>query len=428
MSHFTVLVIGENPEQQLAPYQENNMGDCPPEFMEFFDIEDDCRREYGEDSVESVVVTADWVEKQARMLTTTDYAKRVDATLQQLQAGIKEGKTEFFLAPWDDLFRIPGTFGNGGGSHEAPSDLERREVPFKNLFPTFEAFMAEWHGHEERNAETGRYGYYENPNAKWDWYQIGGRWSGFFKVKPIRLLADASSLKTFGFSSAEIETLVKKYQTDRATFNRLVAKYSGKSKEIAQAIENLLAPVFPKDAKKGERSWCNENAEISQDRVDQLRKRDLDLEGMYTEAEKSATEAYDLLEAATQGIASPKPFEDFLKDFSDRETGLKAWWEHPWVSAISQSKNLTLPLFGPSADEYFCVHNGGRESFVRKARLNSISTYALLVGGKWYARGEMGWFGCSRDAKSEQEWLEEFHDLLALVSDDTLLTVVDCHI
>lgn len=26
--------------------------------------------------------------------------------------------------------------------------------------------------------ETGLHGYWENPNAKWDWYQIGGRWNG----------------------------------------------------------------------------------------------------------------------------------------------------------------------------------------------------------------------------------------------------------
>lgn len=26
--------------------------------------------------------------------------------------------------------------------------------------------------------KTGKRGYWENPNAKWDWYQIGGRWNG----------------------------------------------------------------------------------------------------------------------------------------------------------------------------------------------------------------------------------------------------------
>lgn len=40
MSHFAVLVIGENVEKQLAPYQENNMGDCPEQYLSFVEDED----------------------------------------------------------------------------------------------------------------------------------------------------------------------------------------------------------------------------------------------------------------------------------------------------------------------------------------------------------------------------------------------------
>lgn len=37
MSHFCVLVVGEDVKKQLAPYQENNMGDCPGEFQKLLD-------------------------------------------------------------------------------------------------------------------------------------------------------------------------------------------------------------------------------------------------------------------------------------------------------------------------------------------------------------------------------------------------------
>ncbi len=40
MSHFVTLVIGENVKEQLAPYQENNMGDCPKQFLQFVLDED----------------------------------------------------------------------------------------------------------------------------------------------------------------------------------------------------------------------------------------------------------------------------------------------------------------------------------------------------------------------------------------------------
>lgn len=41
MSHFSVMVICDTVEEletMLAPYQENNMGDCPKQFLEFNDI------------------------------------------------------------------------------------------------------------------------------------------------------------------------------------------------------------------------------------------------------------------------------------------------------------------------------------------------------------------------------------------------------
>jgi hypothetical protein len=49
MSHFTVAVISNSPEDienLLAPYQENNMGDCPEEFLAFNDLEDEYKKEY----------------------------------------------------------------------------------------------------------------------------------------------------------------------------------------------------------------------------------------------------------------------------------------------------------------------------------------------------------------------------------------------
>ena len=33
--------------------------------------------------------------------------------------------------------------------------------------------------------ETGLRGYWKNPNSKWDWYQIGGRWSGLLITRGV---------------------------------------------------------------------------------------------------------------------------------------------------------------------------------------------------------------------------------------------------
>jgi len=93
MSHFSVLVIGKDIEKQLAPFQENNMDDCPAEFMKFMA----CPR-------------------------------------------------------------------SGGDSQTFDSE-EAAKIALGDDFDPEDA-------------------YWENPNRKWDWFKVGGRWTGYFKMKP----------------------------------------------------------------------------------------------------------------------------------------------------------------------------------------------------------------------------------------------------
>ena len=41
--HFSVMVFGDDVEQQLAPFQETNMGPIAPEYMQKIDYTDDVR-------------------------------------------------------------------------------------------------------------------------------------------------------------------------------------------------------------------------------------------------------------------------------------------------------------------------------------------------------------------------------------------------
>jgi hypothetical protein len=137
MSHFIVAVFtkeGQTVEELLAPYQENNMGDCPKEYLEFYDVEEEYRNKYENEGIEKV--------------------KLPDGRL---------------LSSWE----------SGAREYE---NLEKVKVPFKETYETFEQFMEEWAGYK-KDEETGKYGYWENPNAKWDWWVVGGRWSGLLKLK-----------------------------------------------------------------------------------------------------------------------------------------------------------------------------------------------------------------------------------------------------
>lgn len=43
-------------------------------------------------------------------------------------------------------------------------------------YPTYFSWMKDYHGHEQN--EHAVFGRKTNPNSKWDWYRVGGRWSG----------------------------------------------------------------------------------------------------------------------------------------------------------------------------------------------------------------------------------------------------------
>ena len=151
MSHFSVLVVGaENEEQcaeKLAPYvEQDDNEEVREKYFEFQDQEPELQKEYETEGNKYIVMP--------------------------------DGR---LLLPWDDEFRVAGTFGIGNKSHKVPEGLEQREVPFKETFATFEDFAKGWHS--AQRDEQGRIGYYRNPNARWDWWLVGGRWTGFWKAK-----------------------------------------------------------------------------------------------------------------------------------------------------------------------------------------------------------------------------------------------------
>jgi hypothetical protein len=158
MSHFIVVVripasfaptdelVEKAVDAMLAPFEE---GTTLPEFTAFEDEEDGWKSEYESGDVEMVELSSD---------------DRV--------------------YPWDDRLRVPGTFGTGSDTHNDAPGSKRVRVPHRERYESFEQFCADWHGAKARDARTGRYGHWRNPKAKWDWYTIGGRWRGYFPVRP----------------------------------------------------------------------------------------------------------------------------------------------------------------------------------------------------------------------------------------------------
>ncbi|MFW6281226.1 MAG: hypothetical protein ACOC1O_00300 [bacterium] len=291
MSHFTVMVIGENIEELLAPYQENNMGTCPKEYLEFFNVEE-----------------------QERDIYKENYETKM----------------------------------------------------------SFDEFMTKHCGYEY-DAEQGAYGYWENPNKKWDWYQLGGRWNGYFKLKKGAI------------------------------------------------------------GKRGSASFLyHSSGDISY--ADSCLKGDIDVEGMRKEAEEKALKKYDAVHSALSEIDLSKHIS--WKEFIEKKKAGKITIEEARRLYNNQDSVETFKEFSNSEEgskyidfssniEDFLIP---REEYAKQAREGAISTFAVVNKDGWFEKGEMGWWGIVSDLKDQDDWNKQFTKMFDELPDDTVINLVDCHI
>jgi hypothetical protein len=136
MSHFTVLIIGDNPEELLAPFDEG------------------IQVEPYEDEELDPAAARDWAQK-----VVDDPSKISDSwrkpSPEEVEAQLQEYKEFAALDPSDekDAARLLEWYGG-----HTPADYVRKS--------------------DGRYVRLSRY----NPKSKWDWYQLGGRWRGSLKV------------------------------------------------------------------------------------------------------------------------------------------------------------------------------------------------------------------------------------------------------
>lgn len=336
MSHFTVLVIGDDVEGQLAPFQENNMGDCPQEYMEFFDKEEEYKDDYETDTTEMY---------------------------------FDPSSGAFYDIPTDEVVK---------------EDYEKKgyvlqDVPVKSV-RTFDDYMEEI-GYS-KDKKTGKFGYWENPNKKWDWYQLGGRWSGLLRVKP--------------------------------------------GKEGAKGSPGLMGSHHSDD-------------DLA---VDQCLKGDLDHEGMAEVQRQRRIGWWESSERRylDQGGLEGMTFEECLKQYGDSLNRLRKEWEamdkesrgpfHQHVQRDSEFHEAHQALDWDARDFFNepWPENPTKEMYINKGPKIPFSTYAVVKDGKWFEKGEMGWWGMSTNEMSDADWEQEFSKLVDDLPDDTLLSVVDCHI
>lgn len=314
MSHFSVLVIGSDVEKQLAPYHEFECTGEDNEYVQDIDITQDLLAEYEKASAET----------KTSYPTFTEYVSQY------------HGKNLVKFGKSPDL-----------------SDNHAHKYGYA---------LVDAEGNVTKVVDR------TNPNKKWDWYQIGGRWNGYFKLKKPHLGA---------LGRPGIQTMDKGYKPP----------------------EKDRADVCPKSA--------------------------IDIEGMRDEAGEAAAKTYDKVAAIIMGHPKPMSWTDMqTKHTVDGKTDWDAaraeYNEQPMVKAFRADDDM----FGRHLEDFLIP----REEYIQQARDNAIATFAVVREGKWFKRGEMGWWGCVHDEKDKNQWLKEFNQLIDDLPEDTLLTVVDCHI
>lgn len=285
MSHYSVLVIGSDVEGKLEPFDENIVMD-----------------------------------------------KYVAFTKEQLiEKGKKEIEDYRTKGCYAEYLKNPAKYIEDHGGNGNHVKYVSEEFPKKLNWSDEEIYQDQirWYEPENIGTEGEVYSTY-NPQSKWDWYEIGGRWAGMLLGK------DGCDLPAPNFSWGWKEEDKLKVMAER--------------------------------------------------RIDQAKKCEIDWEAMRKEQEKR--------------------IPDLTKQYEDGIAG-KGWYKA----------------------EYFQQRYPTLEDYIREN--TQFSTYAVLdENGKWHEAGEMGWFGC---AGGEPEDHVEFHKnffekFIAHLPEDTLLTIVDCHI
>ena len=398
MSHFTVLVVTDQKDQHdaaLQPFHEFECTGTNDQYVIDIDITQKQRDEYETDET--------WRLKDAQGNLHYPYGDEFyrDPTEEEkpkvgMGTGCGGGLT-WTSKDWKDGlgYRPKVKFIPEG--YEEITLLKKEIMTFKEFVEGnySEEFFVE-HGAEIDLEDDHKYGHAQldengeivkiidrtNPNAKWDWWVVGGRWRG------------------------------------------------------------LMIPKDLSQAEKGENGLMGSN--FNPDGVDVCQVKNLDLAAM---KEKQIQHMKDRYSKAFKKFHEQKRRDDenyveiSFEEFNDliikkgqASNNLRAAWKAidekgSYANFIDEKKNAGDPDAILFRDTPISDWEGIVEWKTLDQALEDVapfSTFAVLMDGKWYEKGEMGWWAMV--AGEDENWSSKFADLFASLDGEKWLTVVDCHI
>lgn len=144
----------------------------------------------------------------------------------------------------------------------------------------------------------------------------------------------------------------------------------------------------------------------------------------------------------------PRLYEEAIKCYSPEEIGLEGevyTTENPnskwdwyvvggrWAGMLKLKDGIVgIPpnfSYGWEEKEKKKIIDANMVDIARKSQISNIDNitcFVFLKDGVWHEKGEMGWFACVTDEKTD--WEDQFKKLVRELPEDSLITIVDCHI
>jgi hypothetical protein len=244
-----------------------------------------------------------------------------------------------------------------------------------------------------------------NPDKKWDWYQIGGRWTG---------------------------ALVPHYDPAEDPDNRekcWLCDGVGKRPDVRERV-----PCNGCGGSGVRTKWPTKWKSVG----DQAALVDVPVIALRVIAERRALARYDAvmkIVSDVTGVAEGSAWEQIpvLTGEEWYTAAREAYNSNPIIVALRAAKDvkgqsLIDPFDGPGE------LRATRADYARAARAAAFCPFACVLTAPagappgWYQRGEMGWWAIVRDEKDDTAWSDEFAKLVDAMDPGTWVTVVDCHI
>lgn len=284
----------------------------------------------------------------------------------------------------------------------------------KDKYKTFREFLIDWHGKKEApfgeqpdTKEDGQhaYGYFTvnadgevlkvidftNPNKKWDWWVVGGRYRGKLITKNPALVAVG---KMSIFDSAKLP------------------KGEG---DIAKVADLDLVAMKHKQMERRKKS------------IDFALSFCTTYKGLNLTKEEVLERWADMAE---HGKLLKKRKEEWLNmTLDERGPGWADTWmltKYPDKASVAFSKATECGLMDYYEGLSELVPWTSKDPYADVDKVLPLTAYAVVKDGVWHSKGTMGWFGCSFD--EQDNWDQALSNFLDELRPEQYIAVVDCHI